>query len=69
MQVNGTKRFLVYEESSGDSSHKKYTRLVSCGYELILYTCSMPMFMTGNENGYINEMKPVWSATCCDKHG
>jgi len=45
MQVSGMKRFLVHEEPSGESSHDKYTRSVSCGYELILYVCIMPMFM------------------------
>jgi hypothetical protein len=59
MQVNGMKRFLVYEESSGKSSHDKYMRSVSCGYELILYAYIMPMFMlwTGNVEGYISGMK------------
>ena len=45
MQVNGMKRFVVYEESSGKSSHDKYTRSISCGYELILYDCITHMFM------------------------
>ena len=39
------KRFLFYEESSGKSSLDKYMRSVSCGYELILYGCIIPMFM------------------------
>lgn len=41
-------------------------RSVSCGYELILYTCIMPMYMlwTCYTKGYINEMKEVclWHA-------
>lgn len=45
LQVNGMKRCLVYEESSGKSRHDKYMRSVSCGYELILYACIMSMFM------------------------
>ena len=45
MQVNGMKRFLVYEESSGKSSHDKYMGSISCGCELILYDCIMPMFI------------------------
>lgn len=58
------KRFLVHEESSDKSSHDKYMRSVLCGYELILYTFIMHMFMTGHVEGYINEMKEVWSSTC-----
>jgi len=45
MQVNGMKRFSVYEESSGRNSLEKYMRLVLCGYELILCDYTMPMFM------------------------
>lgn len=45
MQVNGMMRSLVYEESSRKSSHDKYMRSVSCGYELILYACNMSKFM------------------------
>jgi len=36
---------LSYEESIGKNSHNKYMRSVSCGYDLILYNCIMPMFM------------------------
>ena len=57
------KRFLVHEESSGKSSHDKYTRSTSCGYELIMYTCVISMFMTSNMEVYISEMKAVWSST------
>jgi len=45
MQLNGMKRFLVHEESRGKISHEKYMRSISCGYDLVLYTCIMPMFM------------------------
>jgi len=45
MQENDMKRFLVYEESIGKGSHDKYMRSVSCGYDLVLYTCIMPMLM------------------------
>jgi len=45
MQVNGIKGFLVYEESSGNSSPDRSMRLVSCGYKLIFFVCAMPMFM------------------------
>ena len=36
-------------------------RLISCGYELILYACITPMFMlwTGNVEGYISGMEAV----------
>jgi len=44
MQLNYLKRFLVYGESSGKSSLEKSTRLVSCGYELILCDYIMSMF-------------------------
>ena len=43
MQVNGMKRFLVHEESSGKSIPDRSVRLVSCGYELIL--CDYTMYM------------------------
>lgn len=61
IQVNGMKRFMVYEESSGKSNSDRSTRSVSCGYELILYACNMHMFMlwTCNVEGYINRMKAV----------
>ena len=61
MQVNRTKRFLAYEESSGKSNFDRSTRLVSCGYALILYACAIPTFMlwTSNVEGYINEVKVV----------
>ena len=34
---------------------------LSCGYEFILYYCTMPMFMLwiGNFEGYISEVKVV----------
>ncbi len=64
MQLNGMKRFLVHEESSGKSSHDKYTRSVSCGYELILCDYIMFMLWTGYTKGYISKVKAVWSATC-----
>ena len=61
MQVNGMKRFLAYEKSSGKNKLDKYTRSVSCGYDLILCDYNMYMFMlwTGNVEGYINEVKVV----------
>ena len=34
-----------YEKSIGKSSHEKYMRLLSYGYELILYVCIMLMFI------------------------
>ena len=57
---------LGYEESSGKSSHDKYMRLVSCGYELILYSFIMLMFMlcTCYTEGCISEMKEVWYVAC-----
>ena len=45
MRVNGMKRFLVYEESSGKSRPGKYTWSVSCGCELILCDYTMAIFM------------------------
>jgi len=63
------KRFLVHEESIGKSSPEKSMRLVSCGYELILCDYIMSMLWTDYTNGYINEMKVVWSVVCWDKHG
>lgn len=45
MQLNGMKRSLVHEESSGKSSDNKYMRSISCGYVLVLYTCIIPIFM------------------------
>jgi len=50
-----------YGESSRKSTLDISSRLVSCGYELILYSCTMPMFMlwTSNVEGYISEMKVV----------
>ena len=45
MQVNGMKRFLIYEESSGKSSPEKSMRSISCGYELILCDYTMFIFM------------------------
>ena len=58
MQVNGMTWFLVLWESSGNSSHEKYMRLVSCGYDLILcdYTMSIFMLWTSNVEGYIGGM-------------
>jgi len=55
------KRFLVYEESSGKSSHDKHMRSVSCEYEFILYACITPMLMlwTGYTEGYIRKVKVV----------
>jgi len=60
------KRFLVYEESSGRSSHEKHMRSVSCEYEFILYACIMPMLTlwTGYIEGYINKVKEVWFVAC-----
>ena len=60
-----------YEESSGNSNSDISTRSVSCGHEFILYAYTMPMFMlwTSNAEGYISEVKVVWSATSYDKHG
>ena len=40
-----------------------YKPIISKGY-----TCIMHMFMTDNVEGYISEMKTVWSVTCWDKH-
>ena len=40
---NDMRRVLVYEESSGKSSHDKHMKSVSCEYELILYTYIMPI--------------------------
>ena len=59
MQINGMKGFLVYEESSGKSSPDRSMRSVSCGYDLILWAYTMPMFMlwTYNVERYISEMK------------
>ena len=64
MQLNGMKVFLVHEESSGKSSYEKYTRSVSCGYELILCDYIMTMLWTCYTKGHTNRMKAVWSATC-----
>jgi len=69
MKVNGMKKFLVHEKSSGKSSHDEYKRSVLCVYQLILYTCIMHMFMIGNVEGYISELKAMWPVTCWDKHG
>ena len=71
-QVDAMKRFLVYEESSGKSSHEKYMMSISCGYELILYACIMPLSMlwTCYTKGYINKRKQcgLWHAgTSMDK--
>jgi len=62
---------LGYVESSGKSSHDKYMMSISCGYEFIFYACIKPMLMlwTGYTEGYISEMKLVWSTTCWNKHG
>lgn len=61
MHVNGMKRSLVYEKSSGKSSPDIFMRSISCGYDLVLCACIMPMFMlsTGHGEGYINGMKAV----------
>jgi len=66
MQANNMKRFLVYEESSGKSSHEKHMRSVSCEYEFIVYAGIMPMLMlwTCYIEGYINKVKVVWFAAC-----
>ena len=66
MQVNGMKRFMLYEESSGKSSHDKYMRLVSCECEFVLYACIIPMLMLwiGYIEGYINRMKTMCFAAC-----
>ena len=60
------KKFLVYEESSGQSSPKKSIRLVSCGCGMILFYYPMSMFMlwTGNVEGYNRKMKVVLSVAC-----
>jgi len=51
------------------SSHEKYMRSISCGYELILCDYIMSMLWIAYTKGYINEMKEVWSVACWDKHG
>ena len=67
--MNEIKSFLVYDESSGKSSHDKSMRLVSCGYEFILCDYIMLMPWTRYTDGYINKMKSVWSTRYCSKHG
>jgi len=57
MHVNGMKRFLVHEESSGKSSHDKYMRSVSYSHELILCDDIMSILWTSYTEGYNNEMK------------
>ena len=54
-------RFFSFEESSGKNNYDRYMKSISCGHELILYGCTMPMFMLwiGNAKGYINEVKLV----------
>ena len=44
---NDMKRFLIYEESSGKSTHVKHMRSVSCEYEFILYACICPCLCYG----------------------
>jgi len=46
-----------YGESSGKSGPEKYTRSVSCGYELILCDYNMTMLGTSYVEGYIIRMK------------
>jgi len=63
------KKFLVHEESSGKNGHDKYTRSVSCGYELILCDYIMSMIWIGYTEGCISKMKEAWFVTCWGKHG
>lgn len=44
-------------------------RLVSCGYELILCDYIMSILWTDYTEGYISEMKVVYSIACCKNHG
>ena len=60
--MNDIKRFLVYEESTRKSSLHKFTRLVSCGYELILCDYIMSMLWIDYVEGYISEMKAMFFA-------
>jgi len=45
MQVNGMKRLMVYEDSSGKSIPEISLRSISCGYDLIICDYSMSIFM------------------------
>ena len=53
------KRFLVYEESSEQSSPRRSMRLISCGYDFVLcaYNYAYVYVMVDNGEGYINGMK------------
>lgn len=66
MQVNGMKRFLVHEESSGKSS---LTYLwgqyhVDMNWYYVITLCICLCFGQANAKRYISRMKTKWSVTC-----